>query len=186
MKLLVCGGMGFIGSAFIRNHIAKNPNDEIINLDNLSTGSNIKNLERIEQTNYQFIEDDIQNTEVIDKIVSDTDVLVNFAAETHVDNSITDSTPFIHTNISGTHSLLNLLHNCEIDRYVQISTDEVYGSLEESSKPFTETSPIQPNSPYSASKASGDLLCRSFYETYGHPIIITRCSNNYGHSSCQY
>lgn len=137
--------------------------------------------EIVESDRYKMINCDINDHDYLYSVVSNgINYVVNFAAETHVDNSITDSTPFIHTNISGTHSLLNLLHNCEIDRYVQISTDEVYGSLEESSKPFTETSPIQPNSPYSASKASGDLLCRSFYETYGHPIIITRCSNNYG------
>ena len=105
MKLLVCGGMGFIGSAFIRNHISKNPNDEIINLDNLTTGSNIKNLEGIDKTNYQFIEQDIQNIEIIDKIVSDIDVLDNFAAETHVDRSISNPRQFLETNILGTHSL---------------------------------------------------------------------------------
>ena len=103
MKLLVCGGMGFIGSAFIRNHLNKNPNDEIINLDKLTMGSNIKNLEKIEKTNYQFIQDDIQNYEVIDKIVTDIDVLVNFAAETHVDRSISNPKQFLETNILGTY-----------------------------------------------------------------------------------
>ena len=126
MKLLVCGGMGFIGSAFIRNHISKNPNDEIINLDNLTTGSNIKNLEGIDKTNYQFIEQDIQNIEIIDKIVSDIDVLVNFAAETHVDRSISNPRQFLETNILGTHSLLEATKKYE-KLFLHVSTDEIYG-----------------------------------------------------------
>ncbi len=126
MKLLVCGGMGFIGSAFIRNHLNKNPNDEIINLDKLTMGSNIKNLEKIEKTNYQFIQDDIQNYEVIDKIVTDIDVLVNFAAETHVDRSISNPKQFLETNILGTYTLLEATKKYE-KLFVHISTDEIYG-----------------------------------------------------------
>ena len=115
---------------------------------------------------------------VIDEAKIDT--IVNFAAETHVDNSIESSDEFIKTNINGTHTLLKMLHKYEIKKFVQISTDEVYGALSENDKPFTENTPLAPNSPYSASKTSADLLCRSFYETYKYPIVITRCSNNYG------
>jgi dTDP-glucose 4,6-dehydratase len=106
--------------------------------------------------------------------------IVNFAAESHVDNSISNSSPFIHSNINGTHTLLTLLHDYDVEKYLQISTDEVYGSLKEEDPAFTETHPVRPNSPYSASKSSADLLCRSFFKTYGYPIVITRCSNNYG------
>ena len=106
MKLLVCGGMGFIGSAFIRNHLSKNPSDQIVNLDNLTTGSNVKNLEKIDETNYQFINDDIKNHETVNKITNDVDVIVNFAAETHVDRSISNPKQFLETNILGTYTLL--------------------------------------------------------------------------------
>lgn len=126
---------------------------------------------------------DINDTDHIRDLINTNNInyVVNFAAESHVDNSINDSSPFIHTNINGTHSLLTLLHDCpSIKKYVQVSTDEVYGSLSEQDDAFTEDSPLQANSPYSASKASADLLCRSFHETYNYPILITRCSNNYG------
>ena len=178
MKLLVCGGMGFIGSAFIRNHIAKNPNDEIINLDNLTTGSNIKNLERIEQTNYEFIKENIQNNESINKIVSDIDVLVNFAAETHVDRSIANPKQFLETNILGTHSLLEAIKKHE-KLFLHVSTDEIYGdALDQNS--FTETSALNPSNPYSASKAAAEHLVNSFIRTYKTKCIITRCTNNFG------
>ena len=178
MKLLVCGGMGFIGSAFIRNHISKNPNDEIINLDNLTTGSNIKNLEGIDKTNYQFIEQDIQNIEIIDKIVSDIDVLVNFAAETHVDRSISNPRQFLETNILGTHSLLEATKKYE-KLFLHVSTDEIYGdALDQTS--FTESSSLNPSNPYSASKAAAEHLVNSFVRTYKTKSIITRCTNNFG------
>ena len=178
MKLLVCGGMGFIGSAFIRNHIAKNPNDEIINLDNLTTGSNIKNLERIEQTNYEFIKENIQNNESINKIVCDIDVLVNFASETHVDRSIANPKQFLETNILGTHSLLEAIKKHE-KLFLHVSTDEIYGdALDQNS--FTETSALNPSNPYSASKAAAEHLVNSFVRTYKTKCIITRCTNNFG------
>ena len=126
---------------------------------------------------------DINQTEQVKRLINKNNInyIVNFAAESHVDNSINNSKPFIEANINGTHSLLTLLHDCPtIERYLQVSTDEVYGTLSEQDDPFTENTPIQANSPYSASKASADLLCRSFYETFNYPILITRCSNNYG------
>ena len=178
MKLLVSGGMGFIGSAFIRNHINKNPNDVIINVDNLTTGSNIKNLEGIDKTNYQFIEEDIQNTEVIDRIVSDIDVLVNFAAETHVDRSIANPRQFLETNILGTHSLLESAKKHE-KLFIHVSTDEIYGDAE-NQESFTEKSILKPSNPYSATKAAADHLVGAFAKTYGTKCIITRCTNNFG------
>lgn len=178
MKLLVCGGMGFIGSAFIRNHITKNPKDKIINLDNLTTGSNIKNLEGINKTNYDFIEENIDNTKVVDKIVSDIDVLVNFAAETHVDRSISNPKQFLETNILGTHSLLEATK--KHDRlFVHISTDEIYGDAVNQNS-FTEKSTLNPSNPYSASKAAAEHLINSFIRTYKTKSIITRCTNNFG------
>ena len=178
MKLLVCGGMGFIGSAFIRNHLNKNPNDEIINLDKLTMGSNIKNLEKIEKTNYQFIQDDIQNYEVIDKIVTDIDVLVNFAAETHVDRSISNPKQFLETNILGTYTLLEATKKYE-KLFVHISTDEIYGDATNQDS-FNEKSILKPSNPYSASKAAADHLVNSYARTYGAKCIITRCTNNFG------
>ena len=178
MKLLVCGGMGFIGSAFIRNHLSKNPNDEIINLDKLTTGSNIKNLEKIEKTNYQFIQDDIQNYEVIDKIVTDIDVLVNFAAETHVDRSISNPKQFLETNILGTYTLLEAVKKHE-KLFVHISTDEIYGDTTNQDS-FNEKSILKPSNPYSATKAAADHLVNSYARTYGAKCIITRCTNNFG------
>jgi dTDP-glucose 4,6-dehydratase len=178
MKLLVCGGMGFIGSAFIRNHLNKNPNDEIINLDKLTMGSNIKNLEKIEKTNYQFIQDDIQNYEVIDKIVTDIDVLVNFAAETHVDRSISNPKQFLETNILGTYTLLEATKKYE-KLFVHISTDEIYGDAANQDS-FNEKSILKPSNPYSASKAAADHLVNSYARTYGAKCIITRCTNNFG------
>tara|TARA_B100000029_G_scaffold43584_1_gene40366 strand:+ start:8595 stop:9590 length:996 start_codon:yes stop_codon:yes gene_type:complete len=178
MKLLVCGGMGFIGSAFIRNHITKNPKDKIINLDNLTTGSNIKNLEGINKTNYDFIEENIDNTKIVDKIVSDIDVLVNFAAETHVDRSISNPKQFLETNILGTHSLLEATK--KHDRlFVHISTDEIYGDAVNQNS-FTEKSTLNPSNPYSASKAAAEHLINSFVRTYKTKSIITRCTNNFG------
>jgi len=178
MKLLVCGGMGFIGSTFIRNHLSKSPNDEIINFDNLTTGSNIKNLDSIDKTNYQFIEGDIKNIEVIDKIVSDIDVLVNFAAETHVDRSISNPRQFLETNILGTHSLLEATKKYE-KLFLHVSTDEIYGDTFDQNS-FTETSLLNPSNPYSASKAAAEHLINSFVRTYKTKSIITRCTNNFG------
>jgi dTDP-glucose 4,6-dehydratase len=178
MKLLVCGGMGFIGSAFIRNHLNKNPNDQIVNLDNLTTGSNVKNLEKIDESNYQFINDDIKNHETVNKITNDVDVIVNFAAETHVDRSISNPKQFLETNILGTYTLLEAAKKHET-LFVHISTDEIYGDAVNQDS-FSEKSILKPSNPYSASKAAADHLVSSYARTYGIKCIITRCTNNFG------
>ena len=182
-NILVTGGCGFIGSNFI-NHIFDTYDYNIFNVDSLTYAADVDNVrEDIQKSpRYSLEVVDIQNTDALRALVevNDIEYIVNFAAESHVDNSIDNSKPFIDTNICGTHSLLSLLHDGRITRYLQVSTDEVYGALSESDDPFTEDTPIKPNSPYSASKASADLLCRSFYETFNYPILITRCSNNYG------
>jgi len=178
MKLLVCGGMGFIGSAFIRNHLSKNPKDEIINLDNLTTGSNVKNLEKIDESNYQFINGDIKNHEAVNKITNDIDVIVNFAAETHVDRSISNPKQFLETNILGTYTLLEAAKKHET-LFVHISTDEIYGDAANQDS-FNEKSILKPSNPYSASKAAADHLVGSYARTYGAKCIITRCTNNFG------
>ena len=178
MKLLVCGGMGFIGSAFIRNHLSKNPSDQIVNLDNLTTGSNVKNLEKIDETNYQFINDDIKNHETVNKITNDVDVIVNFAAETHVDRSISNPKQFLETNILGTYTLLEAAKKHET-LFVHISTDEIYGDAANQDS-FNEKSILKPSNPYSASKAAADHLVSSYARTYGAKCIITRCTNNFG------
>ena len=178
MKLLVCGGMGFIGSAFIRNHLNKNPNDQIVNLDNLTTGSNVKNLEKIDESNYQFINGDIKNHEAVNKITNDIDVIVNFAAETHVDRSISNPKQFLETNILGTYTLLEAAKKHET-LFVHISTDEIYGDAANQDS-FNEKSILKPSNPYSASKAAADHLVSSYARTYGAKCIITRCTNNFG------
>ena len=178
MKLLVCGGMGFIGSAFIRNHLSKNPSDQIVNLDNLTTGSNVKNLEKIDETNYQFINDDIKNHETVNKITNDIDVIVNFAAETHVDRSISNPKQFLETNILGTYTLLEAAKKRET-LFVHVSTDEIYGDAVNQDS-FSEKSILKPSNPYSASKAAADHLVSSYARTYGIKCIITRCTNNFG------
>ena len=178
MKFLVCGGMGFIGSTFIRNHQKKNPNDQIINIDSLTTGSNIKNLEELDKTHYQFIQDDIKNFETIEKFASDVDIIVNFAAETHVDRSISNPKQFLETNILGTHSLLESAKKYE-KLFIHISTDELYGDAE-NQESFTEKSILKPSNPYSATKAAADHLVGAFAKTYGTKCIITRCTNNFG------
>ena len=178
MKLLVCGGMGFIGSAFIRNHLSKNPSDQIVNLDNLTTGSNVKNLEKIDESNYQFINGDIKNHETVNKITNDIDVIVNFAAETHVDRSISNPKQFLETNILGTYTLLEAAKKHET-LFVHISTDEIYGDATNQDS-FNEKSILKPSNPYSASKAAADHLVSSYARTYGIKCIITRCTNNFG------
>jgi dTDP-glucose 4,6-dehydratase len=179
MKILVCGGAGFIGSAFIRNYLKYHPKDEIINLDILTIGSNLKNLKEIEENkNYEFIKDDIKNQKIINKLVNDVDTVVNFAAESHVDRSIANPKPFIETNIFGTFSLLEAVKNYD-KLFVHVSTDEVYGDAENLDS-FTEKSLINPSNPYSATKASADHLVSSYHRTYGIKCIITRCTNNFG------
>ena len=183
-NILVTGGAGFIGSNFIKYMLTKYNDIEITNYDKLTYAGNLDNLDGVETLykNYHFIKGDIIDYYKLKKNVKalKIDTIINFAAESHVDRSIENSDDFVRTNIEGTHTLLNLLHEFPIKKFIQISTDEVYGTLDENDKAFTEDNPITPNSPYAASKASADLLCRSFYETYKYPIIITRCSNNYG------
>ncbi len=180
-KILVTGGAGFIGSVFIR-YILKNQSDAfIVNMDALTYAGNLENLSEIEDsTNYRFIKGEIQDARLVRKIIEDYEIdgIVNFAAESHVDRSIMDSKPFIDTNIGGTLTLLEAARDYDL-RFVQISTDEVYGSLGETGL-FTEDTPLDPKSPYSASKAAADHLTMAFVNTYGIDGVITRCSNNYG------
>ncbi|MFC4769947.1 dTDP-glucose 4,6-dehydratase [Effusibacillus consociatus] len=185
MKLLVTGGAGFIGSNFIRYIVDKYPIYQIINLDLLTYSGNLENLKNIENYRaYTFVHGNICDRELVDQIVAGgVDVIVNFAAESHVDRSITDPYIFVKTNVCGTQVLLNAAKKYNVKKYIQVSTDEVYGTLGETGY-FTEDTPLAPNSPYSASKASADLLVRAYHETYGLPANITRCSNNYGPYQC--
>ena len=180
MKFLICGGYGFIGSEFIRNHFEHNPNDKIINIDNLSLGSNRLNLEIIENhPNYVFKEGNITDVEFVKNLSKDVDVIINFAAETHVDRSIANPKPFIDTNIYGTFSLLEASKEFE-KLFIHVSTDEIYGDLEKNAKPFSEIDKLKPSNPYAATKASADLLVQSYVRTYKNNCIITRCTNNFG------
>lgn len=178
--ILVTGGAGFIGSCFIRQMLSKHPDYKIINLDALTYCGNLENLKDIETNpNYEFIHGNICDKKLVKDITSQCDCIVNFAAESHVDNSIKTPEIFIETNIKGTLNLLQAAKEHNIQRYLQVSTDEVYGTLGETGY-FYETTPLAPNSPYSASKAGADMLVRSYFETYKLPTLITRCSNNYG------
>ena len=178
MKFLVCGGYGFIGSTFIKNHLKNFPNDIIINIDNLTIGSNKLNLSEIITENYSFINEDIKNFDKIEKISKDVDVIVNFAAETHVDRSIANPKPFLETNILGTYSLLESARKYD-KKFIHVSTDEIYGDLE-NKESFNEDDILKPSNPYSATKAAADLLVGSYKRTYGIDCIITRCTNNFG------
>ena len=182
MRFLVTGGAGFIGSNFIHYIHSRYPEDEIINFDKLTYAGNLENLQDLEgDLCYKFYKGDICDPAAVEKaigLVERVDAIVNFAAETHVDRSILSAGSFVNTDVYGTYVLLEAVKKHKIERYVHISTDEVYGSIEKGS--FTEDSPLRPNSPYAASKAGGDLLVRSYFKTYGLPVIITRSSNNYG------
>lgn len=181
-NILVTGGAGFIGSNFI-NHILENSDDVfIVNLDKLTYAGNLENLKVSENNKrYKFIKGDICNYELVENIFSDYKIkyVVNFAAESHVDRSILGSQVFYHTNVIGTNVVLELSRRFDVERFLQVSTDEVYGSLGATGL-FTESTPISPNSPYSSSKAAADMMVSAFYHTYGMPVLITRCSNNYG------
>lgn len=181
MKLLVTGGAGFIGSNFILYMMKQHPNYKIVNMDALTYAGNLENLKSVEkEPNYTFIQADIADKKAVDQIFQEgIDVVVNFAAESHVDRSILEPEVFVNTNVLGTQVLLDDAKKYGVTKFVQVSTDEVYGSLGETGL-FTETTPLAPNSPYSASKAGGDLLVRAYHETFGLPVNITRCSNNYG------
>jgi len=185
MRLLVTGGCGFIGANFIHMMLGKHPDLVIVNLDKLTYAGNRLSLRPLEEQfggrRYHFVHGDIANAELVAHVLVhyEIEAVVNFAAESHVDRSIADATPFVVTNVLGTQVLLDVARRLEIPRFVHVSTDEVYGTLGPTGK-FTEETPLAPNSPYSASKASADMLCRAFYETHGFPVAITRCSNNYG------
>ncbi|GIW64015.1 MAG: dTDP-glucose 4,6-dehydratase [Patescibacteria group bacterium] len=182
MRILVTGGAGFIGSNFIRYWLFKYPNYEVVNLDKLTYAGNLENLKEVQDyPNYTFVKGDICDQQLVDDIIKSVDVIVHFAAESHVDRSITDSSAFVKTNIIGTLTLLNSALKHKVKRFHHISTDEVFGSLTlDTDEKFSETSCYKPNNPYSASKASSDHFVRAFARTYGLPITITNCSNNYG------
>jgi dTDP-glucose 4,6-dehydratase len=180
MKVLVTGGAGFIGSNFIYYIFHEHPNWQITNLDKLTYAGNLENLNGIEDNpKYRFVKGDIADRELVSQLLQDgIGAIINFAAESHVDRSILDASPFIETNIRGTQALLEGARQYKVGRFIQVSTDEVYGSIETGK--FNEESPLCPNSPYAASKAAADLLCQAYWRTYHVPVIITRCSNNLG------
>lgn len=180
MKILVTGGAGFIGSCFVRHILNKYSDYKVVNLDALTYAGNIENLDDVKDNkNYTFVHGNICDKKLVRDLVAEVDCIVNFAAESHVDRSITGPEIFIETNVQGTLNLLQSAKEIGIDRYLQVSTDEVYGTLGKTGY-FYETTPLAPNSPYSASKASADMLVRAYYETYKMPVLTTRCSNNYG------
>ncbi|HFJ9480807.1 dTDP-glucose 4,6-dehydratase [Bacillus cereus] len=182
MKILVTGGAGFIGSNFVNYMVKKYPAYNVVNLDALTYAGNLENLKDIEDApNYKFVKGDIADRQFINQLFEEEsfDYVLNFAAESHVDRSITNPDIFIQTNIQGTQILLDAAKNAKIKKYLQVSTDEVYGTLGDTGY-FTEETPLASNSPYSSSKAGADLLVRAYHETFGLPVNITRCSNNYG------
>ena len=180
MKLLVTGGAGFIGSCFIRHILNKYSDYKIINLDALTYCGNLENLNDIKNNpNYTFVKGNICDKKLAQELIKEVDCVINFAAESNVDNSIKNPEIFVETNVQGTLNLLQVSKELGIERFLQVSTDEVYGSLGKTGY-FYETTTLAPNSPYSASKASADLLVRAYYETYKMPVLNTRCSNNYG------
>lgn len=181
-RILVTGGCGFIGSTFVRHQLDSHLDLEIVNLDKLTYAGNLENLSGIaDHPRYRFVRGDIADRDLVGRLLNDGgfDAVVNFAAESHVDRSLLDSGPFIQTNLVGTQILLDASRQAKVGRFVQVSTDEVYGSLGPTGL-FTEETPIAPNSPYSASKAAADLLVRAYCHSFDFPGIITRCSNNYG------
>jgi dTDP-glucose 4,6-dehydratase len=181
LRVLLTGGCGFIGSNFVRHLLETDPAVHVVNLDRLTYAGNPANLADVAgDRRYRFVHGDIADRDCVRGICKDgVDTIFNFAAESHVDRSIQDASPFVHTNLLGTQVLLDAAREFAVRRYVQISTDEVYGSLGPSGA-FTEQTPLAPNSPYAASKAGADLLVRSYVHTFGLPALITRCSNNYG------
>jgi dTDP-glucose 4,6-dehydratase len=182
MKLLVTGGCGFIGSNFILYMLESYPDVQIVNLDLLTYAGNLENLQdaRPYGERHRFVRGDISDHQLVDSLIAEGfDAVINFAAESHVDRSIIDASAFVRTNVLGTQVLLDSCRACKVPRFVQISTDEVYGSLGDQGA-FTEETQLAPNSPYSASKAAADLLVRAYHRTYAMDVVITRCSNNYG------
>ena len=182
MKLLITGGAGFIGSCFVRHILNKYKDYQVINLDALTYAGNIENLDDVKNnSNYRFVHGNICDKALVRELINGekVDAVINFAAESHVDRSITGPEIFIETNVKGTLNLLQAAKEAKTQRFLQVSTDEVYGTLGKDGY-FYETTPLAPNSPYSASKASADLLVRAYFETYKMPVLNTRCSNNYG------
>jgi dTDP-glucose 4,6-dehydratase len=180
MRILVTGGAGFIGSNFIRYVLARSTRDEVINLDALTYAGNLENLADLsEHPRYRFVRGYIGDGALVDTLMPEVSAVINFAAESHVDRSIDAPAAFLRTNVNGTAVLLDAARRAGVERFVQVSTDEVYGSLGPEGR-FTESSPLRPSSPYAASKAAADLLALSFWTTYGMPVIVTRCSNNFG------
>lgn len=181
MRLLITGGAGFIGSNFIHYMLKKYPDYQIINLDLLTYAGNLESLKSLEgNPQYRFVKGDICDAKLADELAKEVDIIVNFAAESHVDRSILDSAAFVRTNVIGTHTLLEAAKKAGNLRFHHVSTDEVFGSLGPHDAPFNEATPYDPRSPYSASKASSDHLVRAYFHTYGLPITISNCSNNYG------
>ncbi|MEL4304540.1 dTDP-glucose 4,6-dehydratase [Methanococcoides sp. LMO-2] len=179
MKLLITGGCGFIGSNFIHHIMEKHPEYQIINLDKLTYAGNPSNLKNIEENvNYSFIKGDICDPDIVKDVMQDVDQVIHFAAESHVDRSIEDGSVFVRTNVLGTNTLLDCALKSEVKKFIHVSTDEVYGSIKTGS--FREEDNLEPSSPYSASKAGSDLLAMSYHTTYGLPVSITRCTNNFG------
>jgi len=181
MKYLVTGGYGFIGSNYIHHVLGTYDDVEVVNLDALTYAGNPENVKQWEGDNrYRFVQGDICDTRVVEEAMKGVDVVVHFAAESHVDRSIQDAGIFVKTNVLGTHVLLEAARKTKVKRFHHISTDEVFGALEPGGEPFNEETSYAPRSPYSASKAGSDHLVRAYYETYGLPITISNCSNNYG------
>lgn len=180
-KILVTGGAGFIGSNFIHYWLKNNPKDRIVNLDALTYAGNKENLADWENnSNYKFVHGDIRDVPLVNELVAEVDLIVHFAAETHVDRSIKKASEFIKTNVEGTMNLLEAARRQGGVRFHHVSTDEVFGELEAGDSPFKEETPYSPRSPYSASKAGSDHLVRAYFHTYGLPVTISNCSNNYG------
>lgn len=182
-KILVTGGAGFIGSNFIRYLLQHHSDWQIVNLDKLTYAGNLENLADLkDDPRYTFVYGDIADRNLVKNLFEEQkfDMVAHLAAESHVDRSILDASPFIETNIKGTQVLLEAAKEYGLKKFLQVSTDEVYGSLKTDEPPFTEESALQPNSPYSASKAAADLLARAYFVTFGVPVVITRSSNNYG------
>ena len=182
-RILVTGGSGFIGSNFVRLQLGQYPDVAITNLDALTYAGNPDNLADLAgDSRYTFVKGDIADRPFVTKLIADGgfDAVVHFAAESHVDRSIDDATPFLRTNVIGTQNLLDAARAAKVPRFVQVSTDEVYGTLGPDDPAFTEETPLAPNSPYSASKAGADLLVRAAFHTHGMNVVTTRCSNNYG------
>lgn len=183
-RVLLTGGAGFIGCWLTRRLLEKHPDWQLTNLDLLAYAGNLENLRDVaDLPNYKFVQGDITDAKLVAQLMADTDIVINCAAQTHVDRSISGPTVFVHTNVLGTQILLEAARQNTIEKFVQISTDEVYGSIGDHtnrSESFNETSPIRPSSPYSASKSGADLLALGYHHTYGLPVCITRCSNNYG------